>query len=163
MISDLSALLGEDKGPTNFLTELDIRYIDGRGWKILEPFEYRLLREDGTYGEFVRAGVGFITDFASIPRLLKLRWPSPGGKWDKPAVIHDCLYRTRRVENVDGTFRLLERAEADSIFNQAMKVTGVLSSSRWAIYAGVRFGGWLPFRRYRREDAALMKAGITMP
>ncbi len=157
---DLSALLGEDKGPTNFPSELDSRYIDGRGWKILEPFEFRFLRADGTYAEFVRAGVGFITDFASIPRLLKVRWPSPGGPWDKPAVIHDCLYRTRRIENIDGSFRLCDRAEADLVLYNAMKVTGTSFDSRWLIYQGVRLGGWVPYRRYRKEEEDERRAGM---
>lgn len=137
----------------NFLSELDARYIDGRGWEVLAPFTYRLTNEEGS--EFVRVGAGFITDFASIPRLLKLRWPSPGGSWDKPAVIHDCLYKERKVYNgINGTYRMVEREEADRIFNEAMKVTDTLVTSRWCIYRGVRLGGWLPWRRYRKADGA---------
>jgi Protein of unknown function (DUF1353) len=135
----------------NFLTELRTEYIDGRGWKILEPFTYRLGHENGS--EFVTVGAGFVTDFASIPRLLKLRWPSPGGPWDKPAVIHDCLYQQRKVFNgINGTYRLIERAEADAIFHEAMKVTGTRGDDRWCIYRGVRLGGWKPWGKYRTSD-----------
>lgn len=134
----------------NFLTELDVRYMDGEGWTIMAPFTYRLY--SGRGDEYVTVGVGFITDFASIPRLLKLRWPSPGGTWDKPAVIHDCLYRERKVHRDDGSFRLVTRAEADAIFNEAMRVTQTWPTSRLSIYLGVRAGGWWPWRKYRKTE-----------
>lgn len=136
----------------NFLSPLRTEYIDGRGWKVLEDFTYRLGDADGD--EFIRVGAGFITDFASIPRALKLLWPSPGGPWDKPAVIHDCLYRERKVYNgKTGTYRLVDKAEADSIFNEGMKVTNTRATARWCIYRGVRLGGFVSWNRYRREEA----------
>lgn len=141
----------------NFLTDLDVRYLDGRGWQILEPFTYRLGGADGP--EYVRVGVGFVTDFASMPRLLKLRWPSPGGPWDKPTVIHDCLYQERKVYNeLSGGYRLVDRGEADAIFNEAMTVTGTLLTSRWAIYSGVRIGGWWAWRKYRKAERHVSEA-----
>lgn len=75
---------------SGFLDELDVRYIDGRRWLVRAEFRYYLRSPDGV--EFVRVDDCTITDFASIPRELKFLWPSPGGKWDKPAAIHDELY-----------------------------------------------------------------------
>jgi hypothetical protein len=49
-----------------FLDERDVRYIDGRRWLVRAEFRYYLRSPDGV--EFVRADVGTITDFASIPR-----------------------------------------------------------------------------------------------
>ncbi len=134
----------------NFLSDLDVRYIDGHRWLIMAPFVYHLGTPDGP--EFVRVDVGEITDFASIPRPLKMIWPSPGGKWDKPAVIHDELYVLPFVRHVNGSARRIERNEADSIFNEAMGVTQVNRVSRWMIHKGVRIGGSGAWDRYRQAE-----------
>ncbi len=134
----------------NFYGDLDCRYIDGKGWKVLADFKYHVDAPDGN--EFIAIGDGFITDFASIPRLIQLLWKSPGGPWDKPAVIHDCLYQTGMIRNVDGTTRRVTRDEADKIFLQAMEVTGTHKFTRRAIYRGVRVGGWYSWRKYRKAE-----------
>ena len=136
--------------PNNFLGELDCRYLNGRQWIILAPFEFHLI---GPYGsEFVRVNQGEITDFASIPRPIKLIWPSPGGAWDKPAVIHDHLYALPYVRCVEGNQRRLTRAECDEVFNEGMAVTGTHRVTRWAMFRGVRVGGGLVGDRYREAD-----------
>jgi len=138
----------------NFLTPLDIRYVDKRFRQILAPFVYRLDSPDGE--EFVNVPVGFLTDFASIPGALRTFWPSPGGPWDKPAVIHDALYQRGYVERADGSKRIIERAEADEIFKEAMNVTETSWYSRRLIYRGVRVGGrgtWNAYREAERPEA----------
>ena len=62
---------------SQFTTELIIKPIDGKYWELLEGFEYHV----GTYPsiEIITVPPGFITDFASVPRIF---WPiiAPRGK-----------------------------------------------------------------------------------
>lgn len=133
----------------NFTGDLLIKYIDGERWEVAEDFTYRLGSPDGR--EFVHIGRGFVTDFASMP--LNIIFRSPGGKWDKPAVIHDCLYKTAYVSRDDGTQRVIHQGEADRVFLEAMQVAGVNWLARRIIYAGVRVGGWKAWAQHRAADA----------
>lgn len=135
----------------NFLGDLLVGYIDGKRWKVLESFTYRLCEPSGV--QFVRIERGFITDFASMP--LNVIFRSPGGKWDKPSVIHDCMYKTAYV-SVEGQDepRPITRGEADDIFLEAMEVAGVDWLRRRIIYAGVRVGGWRAWNAHRKADDA---------
>lgn len=131
----------------NFLGDLLVKYVDGKRWEVAEAFTYRVGAPDGP--EFVAIGRGFVTDFASMP--LNIIFRSPGGKWDKPAVIHDCLYKTSYVSVNDGSIRWITRKEADDIFNEAMRVAGV-GWQRRLIYAGVRAGGWKAWGQHRKAE-----------
>jgi len=117
---------------------------------VLAPFTYRLGHPDGA--EFVHVPVGFLTDFASIPRPFRWVWPSPGGRYDKPAVIHDALYQRGYVDRADGSRRIIERSEGDIIFREGMVVTETRDISRRSIYRGVRLGGWVAWNAYREND-----------
>lgn len=131
-----------------FLTPLELEFIDGRNWKITAPFEYHLGAADGP--ETVRIPVGFVTDFASIPRGLWNIFP-PAGRYGKAAVVHDWLYQ-KRVITLESTARLGSRLDADNALREGMQVLGVGSVTRWAIYAGVRAGGWVPWNNYRKAE-----------
>lgn len=129
-----------------FLTPLHVQHLDdGKSWRVLEPFEYHLGRADGE--DYVRVPVGFITDFASIPRPLWSAWP-PTGAYGKAAVIHDALYQMPFVQQLGGGLREVERRETDRIFLEGMIVIGVGWFTRRALYTGVRLGGWRPWNRY---------------
>lgn len=134
-----------------FLTPLITEYINGCQWRVFEPFEFCLGAADGP--ERIIIPVGFITDFASIPRLL---WPvlPPTGRYGKAAVIHDWLYQKRIIE-IPGLpgFRLCDRAEADHILLEGMQVLTVNWPTRSTVYSGVRVGGWYPWGKYRRAEA----------
>jgi len=134
----------------NFLTPLDVRHLGEGLWMVLAPFTYRLGHPAGA--EFVHVPVGFVTDFASIPRPLWTFWPSPGGKYDKPSLIHDALYQRGYVESADGSKRIVERSEADTIFRDAMKVTKTNGVSLRLIYCGVRLGGRAAWNAYWEND-----------
>src|SRR5690606_25480873 len=101
-------------------------------WRLVED----LVWDDGERSFTVPAG--FLTDLASIPRAF--RWLlHQNGRSRFPAVLHDYLYRTNAVS----------RAEADSIFYRALKSEGVSPVGRFLYWAGVRLGGWLPYRQRR--------------
>jgi len=136
----------------NFLSPLQLEYIDGTKWRLIAPFEYHLGAPDGP--DHVHLPVGFITDFASIPRMF---WPVmlPTGLYGKAAVVHDWLYQEREVERHVGhatLLRLVTRLEADDVLKEAMGVLSVRLWTIWTIYLGVRAGGWLTWNRYRAND-----------
>lgn len=129
-----------------FLTPLHLEYLDGISWKVLAPFEYRLGAPDGT--ESILVPFGFVTDFASVPRVLWTLLP-PTGPYGKAAVIHDWLYHYRRILPQP---RFADRSEADRIFNEAMQVLQVGRWTRWTVYLGVRTSGWQSWSDYRRKE-----------
>lgn len=94
----------------------------------------------------VRVPDGFRTNFASVPQVLQ-SLISPIGTYDPATTLHDYLYQ------FDGW----ARGEADGALKEAMEVLGVGWWTRQTIYAGVRAGGWLPWKHYR--DAEQVKAG----
>jgi hypothetical protein len=107
-----------------FTNPLIVKHIDGRNWELIEPFTYHVGEERTTVPQ------GFITDFASIPRIF---WNilAPTGKHGKAAVIHDWLYRTHSCS----------RKKADNIFYEAMRVIGVSWWKRALMYRAVRWFG----------------------
>lgn len=119
---------------------LDLRWINGRDWTVLSEFDYHT--PDGYY---VQVPAGFVTDFASIPRVLWNILP-PTGPYGKAAVLHDFMYRTGLWTPFGPA---CNRGEADGVLRDGMKDLGVGRRDRWAVYAGVRAGGWISWRRYR--------------
>ena len=136
----------------NFTGDLLVKYLDGTSWEVAQGFTYHLGSPNGP--EFVHIGSGMITDFASIPPVIRAIFRSPGGKWDKPAVVHDCLYTTGRLSVSDGSVRYIARDEADRIFREAMGVTGVNWFAKCVIYRGVRLGGMFAWDRHRKAEDA---------
>ena len=90
---------------------------------------------------------GFVTDLASIPRLLYALVPV-NGRHRAAAILHDWLYEVQT--------RTL--AESDALFLAAMADSGVRWTQRYAMWAAVRVGGWVPW--VRRAGAASEGAQI---
>lgn len=132
----------------NFLGDLLIKYVDGKRWEVAEGFTYRI--GDPNSRVYVRIPTGFVTDFASMP--LGIVFKSPGGKWDKPAVVHDVLYKRGYADGSCQVRRSVTRRDADDIFKEAMAVAGVNWLARQIIYAGVRLGGFRAWNEHRRND-----------
>lgn len=114
---------------------------DGLRWKLEEPFEYHIGHENS--GEIVYVPEGFITDFASIPKIFYSLVGGPTGRYTRAAVVHDYLY-------VRGTY---SRKRTDEIFYEAMTILKVSYWKRKAMYFAVRLGGRTPWRRYRTVGA----------
>jgi hypothetical protein len=108
--------------------------------QLLAPLTYRY---GDAPGATLTAPSGFISDGASIPRLL---WVWPGhpleGEFLRASVLHDWMYRTGEAS----------RAQADRLFFEALQADGVSPVRARVMYAGVRVGGWLAWRRYRRAE-----------
>lgn len=124
---------------SSFTSELKLEPLpDGRKWKLVEEFVYYLGTEDS--GMFIKVPEGFVTDFASVPRIFWIFLP-PWGRYGKAAVLHDYMYQNT----------LFIRLLCDSIFYEAMVVLKVPRWQRWLLYLGVRIGGWFPYRRYVKK------------
>lgn len=80
---------------------------------------------------------GFVTDLASIPRVLRL-FIQVNGRHSDAAIIHDWLYYKR---GHIGPWTLT-RKQCDDIFLEAMLESGVPKWKAWTMWSGVRVGGW---------------------
>ena len=110
-----------------FLTPLDLRaHTEPNEWVVLSPLMYR-----SASGRKYIVTAGFITDLASIPRILH---PiiHPNDKSRKPAVLHDLLYCLKQ-----GT-----REAADALFLEALEAEGVNLITRRIMWLAVRAYGW---------------------
>lgn len=123
---------------SQFTTSLIAELVGKNKWKVYEKFEYHI----GSYPsqKVVEVPVGFITDFASVPRIF---WflISPIDKHGKAAVIHDYLYYTK----------IYSRKEADKIFLECLKVLGVTTWKQYTMYYAVRYFGWWAWYMKRRK------------
>ncbi|WP_139385602.1 DUF1353 domain-containing protein, partial [Salmonella enterica] len=67
-------------------------------WRVYEPFEFYLSDDNS---DVIEVPAGFVTDFASVPRIFWTILPSDG-KYAKAAIIYDYLYdnalRTKKVK-----------------------------------------------------------------
>lgn len=78
---------------------------------------------------------GYVTDFASIPRLCWTLIGPPLGRHARAAILHDWLYDTNGEQ---GRFT---REQSDNIFLECMEVLGVGWAKRSAMFRAVRLGG----------------------
>jgi hypothetical protein len=99
----------------------------GGWWMLREPLAYV-----DTARLSVHVPVGFLTDFASIPRLFWNLAPPADPAYSAAAVVHDRLYETHEVP----------KETADALFYRAMTVQGTPRWKRWVIWRAVSwFGG----------------------
>jgi hypothetical protein len=117
---------------------------DGRTlWGLQRSISYRT--DIGGAG-VITVPAGFVTDLASIPRLVSGALP-PDGPWAQAAVIHDALYFTSGGRDLWHGRRVIDRAtpytraEADDILREAMADLNVGMVQR----PGVRVGGSAAF------------------
>ncbi len=104
--------------------ELDheLVYIDAKGRRFMVP-------------------KGFVTDLASVPRLVPgivrvlFRGPLQTAH---AAILHDWLYKTKAMS----------RRKADALFYEALRATKEGRAGAWLMWAGVRLGGWVPWSKH---------------
>ena len=132
----------------SFLTPLVVEVLpSGKRFRLYNDFTYlwRVPKEDTpawlkTSTIEIHVKRGFETDFASIPRPLRIIIPKLG-RYNKAAVIHDAIY-----QDVVPRFRFT-RAEADIIFLDGMADLGVAKWKRTLMYWAVRIGGFMAWRK----------------
>ncbi|MRH88065.1 DUF1353 domain-containing protein [Nocardia sp. SYP-A9097] len=101
-----------------------VEEVDAVSWRMRVPLTYRAATHVFT------VPVGFVTDFASVPR--PLIWLIPRyGTYTRAAILHDYLCEYEPVG----------RSDADGIFRRVLRECGVSRPQRWMMWAAVRFGG----------------------
>lgn len=90
----------------------------------------------------VHVPTGFVTDFASVPRVF---WTAlrPDGVYTYPAIIHDYLYWEQSRT----------REEADQVFRWSMEDFKIPAATIEVIYRAVRWGGESYWEQNRRLKA----------
>jgi hypothetical protein len=127
-----------------FLTELDTECVDdlacgGRGiWKAIAPFVY--------HSDLLRCAivieVGFLTDYASVPRVPFAYWLF-GDSCHKASVVHDWLLSPSRG---------CDEQTADRVFLETTVVEGIPWWRLMGVYLGVDFGGETSWEEDGRSD-----------
>lgn len=127
-----------------FLTTLITESIDdnaagGRGfWRVTTPFRYR----SDILGLIITIEPGFITDWASVPRIPIAYWLL-GDRNHKASIIHDWLYHHHEI---------CDEQTANKVFLEACKLAGGGSFSSLAVYLGVKFFGGSSWEKDGRGD-----------
>ncbi len=108
---------------------------DGINWRIIKKFTYHI---GSKYSRnIICVPDGFVTDFASVPRIFWIILP-PWGRYGAAAVIHDYLYKNHLGKT---------RKQADCIFKESMKVKGVPSWQIFVMYWAVRLFAFEAWRK----------------
>lgn len=112
---------------SQFTSPLLVEQMSDSDWRLFQDFTYESEKLD----RVILVPAGFVTDFASVPRVPVAYWLT-GGTSVKPAVIHDYLYRSCTAS----------KSDADDVFMEAMKVTGQPAWRRALMWSAVHtFGG----------------------
>jgi Protein of unknown function (DUF1353) len=131
-----------------FDTKLRVEREACHKWQLLAPVTYRasLPVEGGVRSVEFTIPAGFVTDWASVPRLLQSFIPRTG-QWDEAAALHDLF-----CEALNKGRPLVDSRTADRLFEKVMKEAGVKTVRRKLMWTGVRWGalankarraGWL--------------------
>jgi hypothetical protein len=83
---------------------------------------------------------GFVTDFASVPRVPVAFWLF-GDTAHAAAVVHDWLYSTE----------IFPKDTADSVFYEAMRASGIGFWRARFMYWGVAYGGGAAWASHRAQ------------
>lgn len=121
---------------SRFLTELECKLLRGQFkqgrplWQLLSP----LLYDSELLGTTVVVPKGYVTDFASVPRL-PLTYLLAGDTAHEAAAIHDWLYTAHGVG-----LRPVSRREADAVFREAISASDDKAPG-FLMWLAVRVGG----------------------
>lgn len=124
---------------SRFNSDLEFKDPGGFPFILLQPLSY----DSDFLHTTIIVPTGFKTDLASIPQVLEILISRVGG-YDEAAVLHDFLYQT-------GT---TTRQQADAVLREAMAIrllNPVPLWKQWAIYEGIRAGGWIQWNCYRNN------------
>lgn len=127
-----------------FESDLVARQLDDFHWELVEPLKYR-----GNTDVFV-VPTGETSDYASVPKIFQWIFPQ-SGRYTKAAVLHDYLWRTRKVSYAD----------ADGIFRRAMAELGVPFLRRWTMWAAVRIAS-LVKSWFRDGPKDILRIGLLL-
>jgi hypothetical protein len=127
---------GKDfSGAPSFFIFVDMDYFSLLAPVIWTPAAYR--------EKSIMVPRGFVTDFASVPRLFWSLLP-PIGRYGYAALFHDYVYWQQTIL----------RAEADRVFKDTMVELGVSAWKRGLLFGAVRLFGFVAWRGNARLKAA---------
>jgi hypothetical protein len=136
--------MSEDTRRGAFDSELSIQGDGPTTWRLLAPLIWT-----GTQGDTFRVPLGFVTDFATVPRFV--HWVVlPYGPYTRAAVVHDYLI-DERINNPVPELRVTSR-DTDGIFRRIMQDLGVPWTKRWLMWTAVRWGALFNSRRAYGRD-----------
>lgn len=119
-----------------FLTDpILIGMDDGVHWTLDNNLVYKPHASDQ-----IVVPMGFVTDFASIPRMFWTILPK-WGRYGRAAIVHDYLYTVQKTT----------REFADGILLEAMTDSGVGWVTRHTIFRHVRWWGWFAWNQAKKE------------
>lgn len=114
-----------------FDSPLDVTEIDDNVWRLNLPFLASVTDDAGQLRQ-LDIPAGFVTDFASVPRL-PVTYFLAGNTAHKPAVLHDYLYSLGGDDAA--------REYADNVLRAGMEANGDPWWRRWMVYRAVRLFG----------------------
>lgn len=120
-----------------FVTPLRAEKLSERYWKLLEALIYR----SDTLEDYILARKGFVTNFASVPRL-PFMYLLFGGVGDEAATLHDWLYSKECSLSISRAVadKILRGVIIECLVKDGMaKWRAVLKA--YAMWLGVRLGG----------------------
>lgn len=150
-----------DRRTGAFDSELSIQATSATTWHLIAPLIWT-----GTRGDTFQVPIGFVTDFATVPRFL--HWKvSPYGAYTRAAVLHDWLlvgladwwdeYSKggpigRGNPEMATHLPPANSRDADGIFRRVMEDLGVPWRTRWTMWAAVRWAALFNSRRAYGRD-----------
>jgi hypothetical protein len=142
-----------------FITEphIEVEYQDGKIWKLLSDVVY--LCEEAIAEQpamtLITVPKGFVTDFASVPRIF---WNivAPTGKHSFAAIVHDWLYYKGEIK----PGQPCTKAFADLVFKEAMREAGINKVRRNLMYYAVKWFGNGVWDTRREQAGSKRQKGV---
>jgi len=133
---------------SRFLSELEIEELDDsevRASDLKPDTDYFRLTEDLQYDSALAGNItvpaGFITDFASTPRLVWWLIPPEDCHYTRGAVVHDWIYNQHAFP----------KDACDCIFFEAMRALDTPQWKRIVMYLAVRWFGASAYNNERKQ------------
>lgn len=134
-----------------FLTELQVKPATGKDdgqWELISDLVY----QSDVAGMTFTIPAGFVTNFASVPRI-PIVYELAGDTASNAATVHDYLYSTH----------IVPRSVADAVLREASDVTAVPDWRRQLMWAGVRVFGWLYWSSAATSTKPASAAAVAQP
>ena len=126
--------------------DLVLKKIDSKHYQLAEDLIFKNNKYEITVMK------NFITDGASVPKILKNIFSAFEGNYTKAAVIHDALYQSNS----------LNRKTNDLLFLEMMKELKTSFLTRYLMYYAVKFFGFLSYKSYSLDHILKIKKYIKI-
>ena len=118
--------------------------------RLTEPFGVFITSDTGD-SYYFQADVGTVTDFASIPWILRGFIPQHHPGRNAAFVTHDGLYARNCMHSMETNERVkISRRTADDIMRDILRDRRAAEWMTQAIYKGVRIGASSAWKKYRK-------------